>query len=150
MVADRGEGYRDESYHGRQLPALLSRLSASLRRCARSYWFERVLFALGSVFIFMTQTFISDSQGNPRDDVKYFERGVLQVQLASQDRSDRLAEYNRSVSMIPQDHDLVGFSAFRLYEQTEHVLAGLAAIVVERGEGRAQEIIDEKNARIEE
>lgn len=112
-----------------------------------SHLTERIIFMIGTVFVFYAQFFIANSMNQLKDDQEYLERVVNQVQLASSTRDQWLAQYNSSVASIPQNKGLLGMNAFKLYTSTDQLLTLLETSALHEGKGSSQSLVDSKNER---
>ena len=131
------------------VPNCSSRLRSFAKKAAASHWFERTLFALGSIVLFSSEQILTNGLDEAREDVAYVERNMSQYQDIEAERQRWLAEYNRSVAMRPQARDLVAQSAFQLFAALDQIISQLHAVVEQNGRGEVFSIIEEKNKRRE-
>lgn len=113
-----------------------------------TYWFERVIFIIGTLFLFSSEFLIMNSLEQIDKDKEYFELNLDQVQRESDNREHWLAEYNLSVSS-KLGRDSIGINACKLYISTDQLLTLLDCMLLEGKENLSQKLIDSKNLRVE-
>ncbi|AFS37297.1 hypothetical protein MASE_08830 [Alteromonas macleodii ATCC 27126] len=107
------------------------------------------MFSLGTIIVFYSQFFLINEVNSLKSDQAYFERVIDQIQISSGLRETYLFQYNNAVSSKPQNKDMLGFSAFKLYTETDKLLTLLMVSGEHQGNDESQTFVDEKNKRFD-
>jgi len=72
------------------------------------------------------------------------------MQILNRSREISFSDYNRAVSAVPQNRNVVGQTAYNLYRDTDQLLTQLRGVVEHNGQGEILTLIAEKNARLQQ